>query len=70
MFGMKQRILAALAGTGLASKVSFGDSFDSGEPLRYGHTVPARNGGTLSGAAASKRAAAKRRNVRARSSRK
>lgn len=36
----------------------------------YNRTVPSRNGGTPSGAAASKRAAAKRRNVRARSSRK
>lgn len=48
-----------------------GSSF--GEALampRYGHTVPSRNGGTPSGAAASKRAAAKRRNVRVRSSRK
>lgn len=36
----------------------------------YKRTVPSRNGGTPSGAAASKRAAAKRRNMRARSSRK
>lgn len=44
-----------------------GSSF--GEALAmpdYKRTVPSRNGGTPSGAAASKRAAAKRRNVRAR----
>lgn len=34
---------------------------------RYGHTTPSPNSGTRSGAAASKRAATKRQNMRARS---
>ena len=37
-----------------------------GAAPRYGVTFPSRNGGTQSGAAAAKRAAKKRRNLRAR----
>lgn len=60
----KSVVLAAMANVSFSG---FGEALDlMGGAPRYGHTTPTRNGGTPSGAAASKRAAAKRRNVRAR----
>lgn len=44
----------------------FGEALD-GYTINWGRTFKSRNGGTPSGAAANKRAATKRRNMRARS---
>lgn len=68
MGDLKSKIIALLGGI---SGVSVGYPLTAPDILPdYKRTTPSRNGGTPSGAAASKRAAAKRRNVRARSSRK
>lgn len=57
----KSVVLAAMASMAFSQIGKASDVIE-----HYGHTTPSRNGDTPSGAAASKRAAAKRRNIRAR----